>query len=343
MQYDLIVFIGRLQPMHNAHLNIVKTALTQASRVLVLAGSSNKPRTIKNPFTFEERAIMLHRCLDAAERERVVIKPLRDFLYNEAQWLKVVQQAVADESLPKDARIGLIGHSKDASSYYLRMFPQWELIEVENLSGLNATELRDMMFCDTNRDGHWMRLETKVPTPVAAFLQSFALSPEYASLVQEYVFTRDYKAAWANAPYPPTFMTVDAVLTCSGHVLLVKRRAQPGKGLWALPGGFVGQTETTEQAMIRELREETRVKILSSVLRGSIKACRLFDHPDRSLRGRTLTHAFHIDFPSGQLPEVKGGDDAEKAKWFPIAELENLEPAMYEDHAEIISYFLGIA
>jgi len=108
-----------------------------------------------------------------------------------------------------------------------------------------------------------------------------------------------------------------------------------------LPGGFVRENETIHESCLRELREETRLKIPVPVLKGSIKGTHVFDHPQRSLRGRTITHAFHFDFPAGELPPVRGGDDAEKARWFPISEALEMGPQLFEDHLHILEFFLG--
>ena len=75
------------------------------------------------------------------------------------------------------------------------------------------------------------------------------------------------------------------------------------------------------------------------MLRGSIVRSEVFDAVERSARGRTITHAFHIELPDGDLPKVKGQDDAEKARWVPIAEVRSEE--CFEDHYEIIQHFLG--
>jgi bifunctional NMN adenylyltransferase/nudix hydrolase len=124
-------------------------------------------------------------------------------------------------------------------------------------------------------------------------------------------------------------------------VLLVARGAQPGQGLLALPGGFLRGDERLLDAVLRELREETRLKLPAPVLRGSLRAQEVFDHPERSLRGRTITHAFHFDFPGGELPPVKGGDDATRARWVPLAALRELESQLFEDHFFIIERFVG--
>ena len=160
------------------------------------------------------------------------------------------------------------------------------------------------------------------------------------TLRAEYQMIKKYKEAWKAAPFPPTFMTVDAVVVQSGHILLVKRGDMPGKGLWALPGGFLNQEETMLDGAIRELKEETKIKVPVPVLKGSIKGSKTFDAPNRSSRGRTITQAFFIDLGVGDLPKVKGSDDAEKAFWVPFNKVK--QEKMFEDHFAIIDYFLNI-
>lgn len=345
MEYDYLVFIGRFEPFHNGHLAVAEAALARAQRLIVLVGSANTPRTTRNPWSADERAEMIRGAL-GADAHRVLIHPLRDQLYNETRWVSDVQRTVAElvEPIPGAAppRIGLVGQDKDASSYYLREFPQWPLVEVQNTATLNATELRRYFFEAGGNDGALRLLRANLPAPVFGMLEAFRRNaPAYRTLVDEYDFLKAYRAGWDAAPYPPTFVTVDAVVVHSGHLLLVRRGAAPGKGQWALPGGFVQPNESLLDAAIRELREETRLKLPPPVLRGALRERAVFDHPERSLRGRTITHAFHFLFPSGELPAVRGGDDAAKARWFPVAEALELEPQLFEDHFHIIGYFLG--
>lgn len=347
MEYDYLVFIGRFEPFHNGHAAVARLALSRARKLIFLVGSADTPRSLRNPWTMAERAVMIQAALDG-DTERLIIRPLRDHLYNEAHWIAGVQRAVADalrgDAAAADAKVGLVGMDKDASSYYLREFPQWPLVDVQHTETLSATELRRYLFESGDLDFHGalLMLRGNVPAPVYEMLEAFRKSsPAYGQLVSEYRFIEQYKAAWKDAPYAPTFVTTDAVVVHSGHVLLVRRRSEPGKGLWALPGGFVGQQQSLLDSCLRELREETRLKIPVPVLKGSLKGQQVFDHPERSQRGRTITHAFHFEFPAGELPQVRGGDDADKARWIPVSEALEMGQKLYEDHLHILEFFLG--
>lgn len=338
-QFDYLVFIGRFQPFHIGHQEVITRALEMAEKVIVLVGSSGQPRTVKNPFTFQERSAMI--CNSVGYGLRLRIAPLRDQKYNDQAWAASVQAIVQEEVTKgfgwsdKPLKGGIIGHSKDESSYYLQLFPQWEVVDHALNEIVHATDIRTLYF-----EGKVRFIEGVVPREVNDYLLKFMGSMyEYKLLCEEQVFIEKYKKAWAAAPYAPTFLTADAVVVQSGHILLVKRKAAPGKGLWALPGGFVNQKEKIEAAMLRELREETKLKVPEPVLRGSIKAKEVFDRPDRSLRGRTVTQAFYIELNAGKLPQVKGGDDAAEAKWVPLASVN--EEEMFEDHFAIIEFFLG--
>ncbi|HRP72823.1 MAG TPA: bifunctional nicotinamide-nucleotide adenylyltransferase/Nudix hydroxylase [Luteimonas sp.] len=342
MRLDTLVLVGQFAPFHNGHLALLHRALDRADRVIVLMGSAGRARNSRHPWTAPEREQML-RAAVSAESGRIQVKPLRDHLYNENAWITAVQAAVR-EALGADAsssrRVGLVGGPEHTGVDYLRAFPQWPREEVAPLPCLRAEDLR-ANFLDGSDEG-MATVRAHVPPGVADFLMTFREeSPAYPALVEERRFIERYRQGWEAAPYPPTFVTVDGVVVHSGHVLLVQRGAQPGKGQWALPGGFVRGDERLLDAVLRELREETRLKLPAPVLRGSLRARETFDHPERSLRGRTITHAFHFDFPSGELPPVKGGDDAAKARWFPLSELRSMESQMYEDHFHIIEHFIG--
>lgn len=324
-KYQLAVFIGRFQPYHFGHHAVVMKALEIADRVLVLVGSSGGAQTLRNPFTFDERKEMI--LASGYDKNRIYIEPLEDHTYNDEKWVESIQNKVSLYE-GNNNNVVLIGHAKDHSSYYLKLFPQWSSIDVNQDHILSSTPMREAYF------GYGV-IPSSVNDATSDFLVKWQETKEYNDLVTEQVFVENYKARWASSPFPPTFVTVDACVVQSGHVLLVKRKGFPGKGLWALPGGFLNQSEKIEDACIRELREETKIKVPAPVLRGSIKAQRVFDDPYRSSRGRTITHGFLISLPPDlSLPKVKGSDDAEKARWFPVSQV--TRKMMFEDHFSII-------
>ena len=334
-QHNLLTFIGRCEPLHNGHVHTLTYALTISDKVLILLGSSFQASTIKNPWNFDERRDMILSVPELAVaygQNRLLIEPLSDSPYNDEQWAAEVQRKIALLQMPPAAKIGIIGHKKDESSYYLDMFPQWSLIETEQIEMINATDLRMMYF-----EGRTLSyLKAVVPPGVLAYLETFKQTKKYAELCLEFKHIQAYKEAWKAAPYAPTFVTTDAVVVQSGHILLVERKHQPGAGLLALPGGFLNQDETLIDGMLRELREETKLKVPAPVLKGSVKWMKAFDKPNRSARGRTITHAYLISLPPGRLPAVKGSDDAATAKWYPLAELK--QELMFEDHFHIIQH-----
>lgn len=338
-KYDTLVLIGRFQPVHVAHVEIIRRAVAMTRELIIIVGSANQPRTYKNPWTSKERTMMLNNVLDQMDLgdTRVHIEHNIDTVYNDQAWATRVQGIISKYRV-LGGTTGIIGHRKDESSFYLNMFPQWALEEVELIEPLNASHVRDLYF---RKDCNMRLINSVVPQPVSRMLEGWFDSPERAQVIKEREFVEVYKAQFAGLAYPPIFVTSDAAVICSGHVLMIKRKAEPGRGLWALPGGFVNANtdRSVESAMLRELREETGIKVPAPVLAGSIKANRVFDAVDRSARGRTITHAFKIQLPDGELPKVKGGDDAEKARWIPIAEIKSEE--CFEDHFEMVQWAIG--
>jgi bifunctional NMN adenylyltransferase/nudix hydrolase len=335
-KYDTLVLIGRFQPLHSAHLEIIKRATALTDQLVIICGSAKQPRTYKNPFTFEERAGMIKSATRGLNMQ-VFVEPNTDTIYNDQAWAVRVQGIVSKYN-KLGGRVGIIGHKKDDSSFYLDMFPQWGYENVELIEFLSAVDIRDLYF---KRDVNMKFIKGVVPETVFDFLNEFRHHEEYEQIIREREFIAEHNKQYASLKYPPIFSTADAVVIQSGHILMIRRRAEPGRGLWALPGGYVNARtdKSVEDAAIRELREETQIKVPAPVLRGSIRRSKVFDAIDRSPRGRIITHAFHIELPDGELPKVKGSDDAEKARWVPIAEVRSEE--CFEDHYEIIQHFLG--
>ncbi len=121
-------------------------------------------------------------------------------------------------------------------------------------------------------------------------------------------------------------MTVDGLIILSGEeiadlmrgwdqgdgICLIKRGKLPYKGMYAIPGGFVEYGETTGQAAVREVEEETGLKTEITGLVG------VFSDPKRDPRWHTITTAYHLEFKGGEL---RGGDDAAEARFLPVDDL----------------------
>jgi bifunctional NMN adenylyltransferase/nudix hydrolase len=241
------------------------------------------------------------------------------------------------------SQVALIGHLKDDSSYYLKLFPQWQFVGFKNVDSLNATDIRQLYF-DPQRLPQLA--PNLIPDGTAAVMERFLQTPHYQHLVEEQAFLVDYrhKYRYADSEFPPIFSTVDAVVIEAGHILLVQRKFSPGKGTWALPGGFIGQQETLLDASIRELKEETKLKVPTPVLKGSIKGQQVFDAPQRSQRGRTITYAFYFELAHNQwtgLSDIRAADDAADARWWPLSAFFKMQDQIYEDHFFIANHFLG--
>ena len=165
----------------------------------------------------------------------------------------------------------------------------------------------------------------------------------FEDLKYEYEMVKKYRASWSTAPFPPIFVTTDAVVVQSGHLLMIKRGQRPGKGLWALPGGFLDQSERIEDCAIRELIEETEIKLQPEVLRRCIVDVEVFDRAGgvtSADRGRIITHVHLFKLQDDkELPKVRGADDACEARWVPISEINPRE--IFSDHYSIIEATLA--
>ena len=127
--------------------------------------------------------------------------------------------------------------------------------------------------------------------------------------------------------YPRPAVTADCIVItreAEPKVLLIQRGDEPFKGGWAFPGGFMNMDETTEQCAIRELEEETGLRL------SKIQQIGAYSKVDRDPRGRTVTVAYLaiVDEPV----TVTGQDDAAQAEWFPIDAL----PPLAFDHEDIM-------
>ena len=340
MMHDWAVFIGRFQPFHNGHLQVIVEGLKIAKKMIIFVGSPYRARTIKNPWTFEERKIQITLALldlDENIADRVEIVPIRDVMYNNDQWISSLEHQVDLRAGINDS-IALIGHDKDESSWYLQHFPKWKTHEVENFDNINATDIRDWLL--RSPDCHNWR--DKMPAVSEAILKVNSQKEWFKVLAREYEMVQDYEKSWEKSPYPPTLVTVDSIVEHNGHILLVTRGKGMGEGKFALPGGYITPNAFLVKDALRELREETNIDISDAQLLLHLYNAKVYDHPDRSVYKRTITHAHHFLLNSAEMCDIetiatKAADDAADAAWYSIHHIRhNFEPLMFDDHYYIL-------
>jgi len=342
-KYDYGVVIGRFQIPHHGHFRLFKEALEQSRRVIIAIGSCNLGRSLRNPFSFEQRVSMIEHCdvpeITAALRDkRLIFVPLEDSLYSDTWWVEQVQRKI-NAAIDNDRRsntlewmlppatIALIGCNKDDSSYYLSMFPQWPFIELTPERTYAATECRNAYY---EFGPHNRSVQNKLHDyTTQGVIQALQYIPDFVhkNLQDRFKYVKEYQAEWGTGP----FETVDAVVIQSGHVLCIKRGGESfNSNLWALPGGFKNDGESTLAGAKRELKEETTLDLVTSFS----DAYYTFDKDDRDDRAKIITHGFLFKLDDGPLPEVEGTDDAVEARWVPLVDLR--ADNMYGDHYFII-------
>lgn len=126
---------------------------------------------------------------------------------------------------------------------------------------------------------------------------------------------REFLAAYRDKRYPAPYLTADVVLLSEGRdVLLIRRKAHPYLGCWALPGGFVNPDESAADGALRELEEETNV---TGFTENDIYEIGLFSKPGRDPRGWIVSDAFLVPVDRKAIA-FRAGDDAADAKWVTI-------------------------
>ncbi len=285
------VIIGRFQPLHSGHTAVIKEALTVFDRVLVIVGSANVPRTVKNPWTAAERKAMIYNAFSSTDT--LVVKEVDDNP-DDVKWA---------QSLPalhnyEGEEITLIAPCKDkATTEYLDWIishnpgiysKSWSPSGVEFT--LNSTDLRKVIFNPHINDTvlkqsllPYMKEET-----ITEILQwKYTKKDDYHRLCRELAYIERYVTEVKS--YPRNEYTGDLCLInpTGDKVLMIRRGRTPGELLWAVPGGFVEQFETSREAAYREFQEETNcdLRLHSHTVVGST----VFDRPNRSPRARIAT------------------------------------------------------
>jgi len=348
------VLIGRFQPFHNAHKEIIDEMLNNMDRVLILVGSGDRHLSFKNPFRFTEIKKMIINAFDEKQRERMNIISIPDYLCNDDEWADKVHEEIYSYAFDCDIfedNIYLYGHNKDESSYYLNLFPKYNLSHVDNKhDNLSSTDIRDKMSYLMKDVFKEYMIQFIPESTMEVIMERYEELQNFLKEEENYLKQEEQK--FSKYPYPDTlnFVTVDFVLFLNNEVLCIKRKFNPGKDALAVPGGFLNNNENSLTGALRELREETGIDLnLYKRNIPMIDEKLIFDHPKRSLYGRRLSIVYGVRIRDPQVIAkikkiVKASDDAKSIEFIDIEKIETPDKngeylKFFDDHRELILEF----
>jgi len=350
------VFIGRFQPPTKAHEAILRQVHAENDHAVIFVGSNNRARSIRNPFTAEERRAMIMDVLPKTGASSTV-SGISDFTYNINDWVKNIQTKIdaVTAEIPgtnNNIKIALYGFFKDNSSYYLNHFPQWELRTLdEQENGLSSTDVRKILYeipymSKDNVQKSVTELAKILNPKILEKVISFAEEDRFKLIAGENRFIIDYKSKWLSAPFPPTFNSVNAIVIQNEKILLIKRGKAPGRDLYAIPGGFLNQNDFIRNAAIKKLKEETGIEASNEILNKAYIKIKAYDDPYRDHRGRLIAHVHLFDFDASldlNQPELNftSANTAGEVLWMPLADFYNKACEFYSDHWMIIYNILS--
>jgi|LGVE01.1.fsa_nt_gb bifunctional NMN adenylyltransferase/nudix hydrolase len=349
-QEDIIVYIGRFQVWHKMHFENLELALAKGRDVLIMLGSANMAPSPDNPFSAEEREIMIRASIIEnglrGELSRVHFFHVNDNVYNNDYFIDQVRENVRyfKETCCYDSTdVAILAPKKDEkTAEYLEWFKDWKQIEIAVPEDcISASDIRAEYF-ELDEGCMPCGFPANIDPAVRKFMFEFSGTAEYKRLRKEYNYINGYLPhRKGTAAYDINDCAGDAVVkTASGHLLLVQRGGEIGYGQWALPGGHLNIDETFKQCAIRELEEETSIDCPTKVLIGNIKDSDIFDYPTRSPQTRMISRAFYIEIPDTTPPKITAGDDAMDVGWFTLTEVKRMK--LFQDHMAIIQHFTKI-
>lgn len=320
----LTVVIGRFQPLHNEHVRMIEHAISLGERTLVLVGSAFEPRTLKNPWTYEERRAMLN----AVFGNRIGIEAIRDIPYDNESWFEYVKLTInsyLDYGVDL-SQITIVGCDKDDTTWYLNHFPEYGLNLFEAETKLDATAIRQDIW-----EGHGL-MPGLVPGEVFDYISGwYEKDPQPLDrLMQKFVDVNKYQQQWGKGP----FLCVDSILMSEKEWFAIIEHQE---GTLAIPGGFLDYGETTLNGARRECREEIGFDPGDSPTDLFIA-----DAIGRDPRCHNVSTVYVWDV-GDDMPELTAGDPTEVlgVRWMDWHEIQSRREEFRADHFHLIerAYF----
>lgn len=316
--------ISRLQGFHIGHKALIDHALEKGDFVTVVIGSSNKSRSIKNPWTFIERALTVRSVY--GERRDLAIVPCPDFDYNYAIWEDYFHKIIEAHTQETGCTPVILTSGKEEDAELRLSWAREIPVEsIKPVEGVSATKVRELLLSNSPHNISYVPEDAYYPPKGSE------------ALIHKTYAVSSYKKAWEAAPYSVPLVTTDTVVYTKDEdgkvwVVAVTRGGNIGKGLLALPGGFLEPELTLAENACKELLEETGLEVDPEALEGGVTMH--VSNTERSEIGRVITTVFFLELPTRCT--LVPGDDAAEAAWKPLVELA-CELDMFDDHAGILS------
>ena len=279
------LFLGRFQPLHKGHVEVIKLLSESLDKIIVAIGSSNKSNTQENPFTADEREMMIKLSLKNINYELVKIPDFDDY----PKWVNYVIDNSPHFDIVYSGN-AVVKKLFEEKGYKVENFPVSAYI--------SASQIRQMIYDNADYKRY-------LPEGTLQILKEMKGIEKIKRIYN--------KAIYKN---PPTAVDIVADIYNPDFkgIALIKRGNEPFKGKWALPGGFQEEGYSFEDTAKKEMKEETNLEIeILHVLTPRSK-------PDRDPRGQVNS----IPFVAKASGELKAGDDAAEVKIFKLDALPEL-------------------
>lgn len=325
------VVIGRFQPFHTGHLKLIKKALKDCEKVLVLIGSCTKSPDYKNPLASATRRDMVLEVTHKLAGNDLYLLPIKDFPLDH-EWVSEVIGYV--NSFEEDPTLVTIYTSERDAEFYRTNFIYNLDVTLRDDVVVTGTDIRKEMYEDRT-------VSKDVPLKLRKGLREFMETAEFKRLKDEYFYcrTRKAEAELAHKFNNPIEPVCHALVIHRGNALLVRRNGIRGKGQLAMPGGFLQSNETTREAAIRELREETgidltqmRAQVLSSAVEENLNGL--------SVRTLGINYCFVIHEEEEVEVEIDP-NEVQEVLWIPVGDVAADTLPLFYNHLTAIRRLLS--
>jgi|GEM_PF-1295149 len=325
------VVIGRFQPFHSGHMSVVEKALADCDYLHLIVCSPNQMRTARDPFTFRERLQIIDSAIPEQYKNRVLVHHMYD-VGNTELWSRNIMKLIG----PGDNSLYVHVKNLDEYSYINSFQPYWNVVLAEKINSVNSTVIRECYYKNLNVDrknSSILDLAWVSNRHHDIVLDNFK-NPEIKNVVDMYNSSSYYITSHGIRPH----ITCDNVIIQNNKILLIKRKKNPYIGGFALPGGFFELGETPLEGAIRELYEETHIK-LHEVTHGLSLGQHVVvsGDQDRDPRAIIISIAYGHILDDNYDIEIKAKDDAAWVGWIDLDYVRtNMKNALAFDHYMII-------